>query len=235
MTVGIYALYWEKQDLIYVGQSQDLNRRWSEHKRYMLKGRHTNYKVQKTYNLYGYPEFVLLQECSISELNDLEIYWTKEYDSLNTKHGLNIIEAGSVGYGPNANNSKYSKLQILLVLRKLSRDRLESDRAVSLSLGVNIGLIVDIRSGNSHIWLKYKYPYLYSNATRPRFKEDYLCFSYITGKNIQLISPEGEIYTITNIKKFALENNLTPNHLNCVINGKRKSHRGWKLYSLIAQ
>lgn len=55
MTIGIYALYWEEQDLVYVGQSQDIARRFTEHKRKLKNTSHTNYKVQAAYNLYGIP------------------------------------------------------------------------------------------------------------------------------------------------------------------------------------
>lgn len=232
MTVGIYALYWAKQDLIYVGQSQNLKRRWSEHKRKMLNGEHTNYKVLDTYNLYGLPEFIVLQECSIEDLNDLEIWWTKEYDSLNTKHGLNIIEAGDVGFGTNANASKYSKLQVLLAFRLLSRNSNFDTKEKAKELDINFEVFSDIKCGVMHKWLKDKYPFLYHKMqSKSGIKITSEKRSYFAkyGKVAILISPDGTEYEVKIINEFANKNNLDKKHLQKVISGERKSHKGWRL------
>lgn len=51
-------------------------------------------------------------------------------------------------------------------------------------------------------------------------------------ENIQLVSPEGEIFTrIEGIKDFALAHNLSPNHFSELLSGKRKSHHNWKILS----
>ena len=40
--------------------------------------------------------------------------------------------------------------------------------------------------------------------------------------------PQGTIYTIDNAYRFAKEHGLAPNHFQEVLNGHRKSHKGWK-------
>lgn len=99
MAIGIYALYWEEQDLIYIGQSQNIERRFSEHIYKLTNTKHTNYKVQNAYNLYGLPVLNILEQCEISELNTLEISYTKEFNGLDKHRGLCLIEAGNVGWG----------------------------------------------------------------------------------------------------------------------------------------
>ena len=59
----------------------------------------------------------MIEECAISGLDDKEILWTNEFDSIN--NGLNIVEAGACPTGFNARNSKYSKIQILRVFSLL--------------------------------------------------------------------------------------------------------------------
>lgn len=44
-----------------------------------------------------------------------------------------------------------------------------------------------------------------------------------------LISPEGEYITITNMAKFCRENNLDRASLHKVVKGKRQSHHGWRV------
>lgn len=49
-------------------------------------------------------------------------------------------------------------------------------------------------------------------------------------KNIKLLSPDGKIYTeINGLKDFAVLHGLRPNHLCELFQGKRKSHKNWKL------
>jgi len=48
-------------------------------------------------------------------------------------------------------------------------------------------------------------------------------------KPFRLLSPSGEIEEGINISKFCRENDLDRGHISSVLNGKRKSHKGYKL------
>jgi predicted GIY-YIG superfamily endonuclease len=73
MTIGIYALYWEEQDLIYIGESDNIERRFKEHLKMLETNKHFNYRVQEVYNTYGLPLFQILEECHINELKIKEV------------------------------------------------------------------------------------------------------------------------------------------------------------------
>ena len=226
--VGIYALWFEEPEMIYVGQSQDINRRFTEHLYKLRKDKHTNYKVQNCYLKYGEPELVILETCVIEVLNDLEIIWTTEFNSI--KKGLNIIEAGEVGYGVNSNASKYSKLQILLTFRSLYLTKL-TNKEIALNLGVKPNLVSDIKNKKSHLWLKVIYPNLYNKVLNRT--SDYE--TTLGGKETKFISPKGLIFIVSNITKFVREN--YPKELGSlnfglakVRSGNRKQFKGWKLY-----
>jgi hypothetical protein len=47
-------------------------------------------------------------------------------------------------------------------------------------------------------------------------------------KEYTLISPEGNEIKVKNLTKFARDNNLSINCLNHVVSGRNKSHKGWK-------
>jgi len=230
MLAGIYALYWQEQDLVYIGQSQNIKERFKEHLRKMRNNTHTNYKVQNTYDSYGEPNLEIIELTTLDTLNDLEVYWTKEFNSI--AKGLNIVEAGQVGYGPYSNYSKYSKLQILKIFRELcSRSSFISFKVLGERHNVSISTIKDIHSGKSHIWLKDRYPILYSRM------KSYQKHRYINRQNLRthkveipiILSPEGLEYSISNIREFARDNNLSNTHLGSVLRGERKSHKGWTL------
>ena len=48
-------------------------------------------------------------------------------------------------------------------------------------------------------------------------------------KDFILKSPEGKIIRGNNVRKFCTENNLNRGSISLVLNGKRKSHKGWTL------
>lgn len=49
------------------------------------------------------------------------------------------------------------------------------------------------------------------------------------GKCIKLISPDGSIIDIKNVSEFCRNQNLNRNNFQCMITGRIKSYRGWKL------
>lgn len=233
MTTGIYSLYWEDQDLIYIGQSQNIEIRAKEHINLLKRGIHTNYKVQNAYSLYGPPTHNILEECNITKCNDAEIYWTKEFNSLNTKHGLNIIEAGKVGWGTNSNSYKYSKFQILKVFSMLYRGTYKVP-VIENRANVSKAVINDILQSASHLWLKDKYPEKYQQMlNRKRICKN---ISSKLGTNINIISPKGEIHNISCITDFCKSLNITDTALTTIVrgfarvlDGTRKQYKGWRL------
>lgn len=237
MTCGIYALYWEYQDKVYIGLSQNIEGRFKEHLRDMRKGDHSNYLIQKIYNEYGEPNtLVILEECSLLELNNKEIYWTNEFDALNPKVGLCLVEPGNNVFGTRSRNSKYSKRQVLSVFSMLYKTT-DSHRSISNKLKVPISLVDDIACRGSHLWLKEQYTEKYNRlvANKPiRYKlrntSEHKDKHYPT-----LVSPTGEEFDIVSITDFCT-NNFSNSSLRVaksgilrVLNKDRKSYLGWRL------
>lgn len=227
MTIGIYALYWAKPDLIYIGQSQNIERRFKEHISKLNKNLHSNYKVQQIYNECGLPELVLLEESSVENLNNLEIYWTKEFDSINK--GLNIIEAGQVGWGVNSNASKYTKWQILKVISLLSKKLDWSIPEISKRVKVPICILQDIQSGRNHTWIGQKYPDRYKVILNRTNR------NYLSKFKAKVTSPTGEIISVYSTVDFAEKyfpdkrTKSTIEGLRKLLSGERKSYLGYTL------
>lgn len=47
-------------------------------------------------------------------------------------------------------------------------------------------------------------------------------------KEVELLSPDGEVFKVLNISKFCRENNLHQGHISNVLLGNRSHHKGWK-------
>ncbi len=224
--IGIYALWFEESSMVYIGQSQNIEQRFYEH-RYKLKNTtHTNYKVQQEYKRHGMPALIIIEKCSINELNDLEVAWTEEFDSIN--NGLNIIEAGQVGWGSNSNASKHNKIQILKVFSLLYNTSLNYSE-IGDKCSVNRSLARDIKNGKAHLWLKEQYQDRYIKMRSRVMNTNH-------GYNTGFVKPCGSIIYISNIRRYCLDNNYDSetshsfsSGLGRLRSGSRSSFKGWKL------
>jgi len=226
MNSGIYALYWWEQDLIYIGLSQNLTQRKSEHFRKLNTNKHSNYKVQDAYNKYGNPDFIILEECSIDELPNKEVFWTNEFNALNS--GLCIVAPGIVGFGPNSNASKYSGITILRVFSLLYKGELTIPQ-IAAKCRVPTTLVSDMHNSKNHLWLK-KYSKEYHLMTsKTRSNTD----KYRQNAIAILKAPDNSLIELFCIKDFCREYLGTTNHSSNVsrmLAGTRKSCKGFTVY-----
>lgn len=224
MTTGIYLLYFDEISEVYVGQSINIEKRYRDHISALKLQKHTNYKLQEVYQLYGIPKLQILEICSLNELDKLEIHWTDEFNSIES--GLNISVPGKgAASGPANHNSKYSVLQILRVFRALYLTSI-SDIEISDKYKVNVATIRAIRLGHSHRWLEDKYPKQYAKIRSYITNRTYTPKNLIPGGSY-LRDPEGNVHHIQNIRRFAYEHGLDSSAISKVQLGKKSSVKGW--------
>lgn len=97
---AIYSIQNLINGKIYIGQTSDLDIRWNRHKNQLRKNKHINKHLQNAWNKYGEENFKfdIIKKCSDEDnLNKLEQYYIKEYNSNNTKFGYNLTSGGE-GY-----------------------------------------------------------------------------------------------------------------------------------------
>jgi group I intron endonuclease len=87
---------------VYIGSSNYLNRRWSQHKHILKKNKSSNIHFQKAWNLYGEAsfEFNIIEECLPTVLIAREKAWMDNYKSTNPIYGYNYmlpISSGMLG------------------------------------------------------------------------------------------------------------------------------------------
>ncbi len=83
-TIGVYKVQNINTGKAYIGQSTDVENRYSHHKSLLNKGKHSNPELQESWNTYGESSFVfeVIQECAPEELLDLEQYWADMYEDI---------------------------------------------------------------------------------------------------------------------------------------------------------
>ena len=90
MTCGIYKLYWEEDDSVYIGQSINVEGRITTHLRKMRTGKHQNNKIQDRYDEYGDPTLSVQACTSQSELDAAEAWYIDYYQAYGSMNGLNL-------------------------------------------------------------------------------------------------------------------------------------------------
>lgn len=94
MSIGIYKIENILNNKVYIGQSVDIEKRWSVHKAELKNNYHHNTHLQSAWNKYGEEsfEFSIVEECNADQLNQCEIYWIDDFDSY--ENGYNLTPGG---------------------------------------------------------------------------------------------------------------------------------------------
>lgn len=107
--VGIYGIRNTVNGKWYVGQSQDIERRNKRERAYLAHGRfHSgsgdNKHMVNAWKKYGSDAFdwVVLEECSLSQLDEREIFWIAEKDSYRNGYNQTLGGGGCRGYKASA-------------------------------------------------------------------------------------------------------------------------------------
>jgi uncharacterized protein YerC len=196
-------------------------------------------KMQHAYSIYGKPILdIVLDSVQVAELDLLEKEAIEIFDSVN--NGFNTytdaFQAPNTFKGVDASNAKFDRSQILSVFNLL----VYSDKPykeISELTGVTVGTISSISGGKNHSWLSEEYPNEYTlllnkigNRDNSKIVSDKLSAKSRGISYPKIKSPTGEVFTIDNAYAFAKIHGLAGNHLQEVLNGHRKSHKGWKCY-----
>lgn len=233
--IGIYALTWENCDRFYIGQSQNVESRFKEHISSLKRNAVTyNSKLQDMYNSKGTPTLVLVEKCSLIDLDACEIFWIKEFDSIN--NGLNVSAGGEcITRGTIGPSSLYSKTRILRAFSMLYKG-LDTLHIIATKSKVSIGALGHINNGSSHLWLKEEYPSQYlamNNNAKLRLKQNQTGNNYNLVRNYPLLKgPDGNIHSIKNVLEFCRKEGLNTSsvsNLYAVLLGKRATHKGYSL------
>ena len=111
--IGIYKITKISNGKSYIGQSNNIERRFKEHQQ---KGVSSRIPLDIAIQKYGIHAFTyeILEECSLNELNEREQYWINYYDTIN--NGYNCLPGGEQQTtGENNGHSKLTETDIIAI------------------------------------------------------------------------------------------------------------------------
>lgn len=230
MSVGIYFI--EINSLYYIGQSVNIEKRFSEHKRLLNLNKHNNYKVQKEYNKRITFSMGILETCLSSELDALEVIYITEFNSI--EDGLNLMQGGDAARGVQASNSKHTREQLIESLLLLADP---NNKMVDISniTGVSRATLCHITKGKAHVWLMEEFPEIYDKVQIALRKRPTISatkapkwFTVVPFKveNKTL----GIVEEITVIKDFARKYGVSPSNISSMKTGRANSVKGWTMF-----
>jgi group I intron endonuclease len=99
---GIYCIENKVTNKKYIGQSVNINYRWSKHRYELNNNAHYNDYLQNAWNKYGEDKFVfyVLECCCKEELDEKEKYYIALYNTTDRNYGYNLQSGGQASNTP---------------------------------------------------------------------------------------------------------------------------------------
>ena len=154
MTCGIYKIENKFNGHCYIGQSLNIEQRWTEHKKCINNTESWDRSLYKAIRKYGLENFSweIIEECSEENLDNRETYWIDYYNSYND--GYNQTMGGS---GTHGNSIKITKEQVNEI-RSLLKNTNLSNREIGEKYQISETLVSAINTGYYWYDLNIKYP-----------------------------------------------------------------------------
>lgn len=168
--IGIYKIENLNNGKIYIGQSNDIARRFYEH---MTKGTSSRIPVDEIIQKEGAASFSyeILEECSIEDLNEMEKKWIKFYRS--NEYGYNKNEGGLTDLiGSHNPNSKLTEQDVIKIRQAYNNHLKQKDVYEEYKDIISFGYFQNVWQGKSwaHIMPEVftkenKEYYIYQNSS----------------------------------------------------------------------
>lgn len=240
--IGIYKIENKVNGKVYIGQSVNIDTRWYNHRNELNGNRHHNEHLQNAWNKYGSNsfDFILIEECTLENIDEREIFWIKHFNSLNPNFGYNLTAGGQGMHGYSWSEEMkehFSKMRnpnaiLQLDLNGKILERWRSGSYAARETGIPVSGIMncvrddgDQYQSHGYIWI---YEYVYYDK---KFNiDDYIEEHIAERPKIIEYNLYGNVLKVWNnaveIRKHYGKNSVIYKSLTCVLNHDRRSVRG---------
>lgn len=105
---GIYVILNKKNGKIYLGQAQNLHKRWKDHRACLNTNQHHNPHLQLAWNKYGAKsfQFKILERCTVDQLDEREQHYLNIYMPKQICYNISTMVGTTRGLSPSAETRK---------------------------------------------------------------------------------------------------------------------------------
>ena len=141
----IYKFTNKKNGKHYIGQTNNLQKRYNGHKSESFNPKASGYWLpfHCAIRKYGFDNFSfeVLEECSVNELNEKECYYIQKYNSI-VPNGYNMTLGGSSSHSIKLNIEQLQEIDQLLIHSQLTNQEIANLFQVHENMisGINTGL-----------------------------------------------------------------------------------------------
>lgn len=167
--IGIYKITNKQNGKIYIGQSNNIERRIKEHQ---TKGKSSRIPLDVAIEKYGKDSFTyeVVEECSLDELNEKETYWIKYYNSIENGYNCNFGGDNS-NIGSNNPKAKLTEEDVIKIRIAYSQHKKQKEVYEDYKDKISFGYFQNVWQGRSWIHImpevftqENKEYYIYQNS-----------------------------------------------------------------------
>lgn len=241
----IYEILNKVNDKRYIGQTiqNDVTTRWKEHVYRLTKQIHENPHLQKAWNKYGFYQFGfhIIEVCATEEeVFAAEIKWMHFYNTLDRDRGYNIAshpanfnalsvrkrKAKTQRFGESYHPvvDPLGNVHVIEILRNFARDHGMTQPGLR-------AMVVTQKSFHYKGWRLATPETIGIPYEDDKYQKRGQRISDIKnkGRKLNVLSPDGNIYVIDNVSRFAKEHGLSKGNLSNVLSGKLEQTKGWRI------
>lgn len=183
--VGIYKITNKLNNKIYIGQSVNIEKRWSAHRTRPFNENANQYSslLYKAIRKYGLQNFTfeVIEECIPSQLDEKEKYYIQKYKSNQIEFGYNLTAGGQSA----TTVSKISESDLKIIYNLLINSTL-SEEEISKQFNVSQRTISGINLGQTNVKTGYSYPLRQKKNNEKKYCLD--CGKEISKQAIRCVS-----------------------------------------------
>lgn len=179
--IGIYKITKKENGKSYIGQSNDIERRFKEH---TFKNK---IPIDKAIQKYGKEsfQFEILEECSLDELDEKERYWINYYNTYKG-FGYNCSEGGGLNFGENNGRALITESDIINIRKAYNAHKNRKETYQKYKDKITFSSFAAIWDGTT--W-KHVMPEVYTKEN----KEYYSNLTSIGEKSVNAVLSDEEV------------------------------------------
>lgn len=239
-SAGIYKITNRQNGRVYYGSALNLGVRFWHHKNGLLKQKHANQFLQHDYNKCGPDVFVfevieVIQDKALL-LEIEQSYLNKFFDGKKMCYNIQPIAGRNTLKHTDETKKKIGEKSIVAWANASDEQKkeLSAKRSVISKARMNDPVFkakwLEAHKANGHKISAIQKAKAATPEGRKLLLDRLAVAQQKKVKTVTLISPDGEVVTITNLYKWCRDNGYNYEGMRWITRGKNHSHKGWRLF-----